>query len=110
LFDSNNVEILLLNAEFKLKEITGAQKCYIFLLERQKYNNYFLYRYESNRTITIPYSSSGILFSAVDRGEILEHYEPTNEPLFNPTVDIQTKFPLLTIPVFDKEERVIAVI
>ncbi len=53
LFESSSMEILMINAEKKLKDFIGSTRCVIFLVERQEEGSFLLKRFESNKDIQI---------------------------------------------------------
>ena len=107
LFECLGLELVMIHAERKLKDIMMADKCLVYLVDRDSDR---LLRYDVSSNYRVFKTNIGIVGEVVKNGLPIEVKEPYNHVNFNLMVDIDTNLPTLTIPVKSSvDERVIAV-
>lgn len=106
LFQSVNLEMVMIRAKEKLMDLTNTEKCLIYLYDHE---NEVLLRYDIDKNVKI-YEIDGIIGECLTTGAQIETPRPDIDPLFNNRVDLDTHLALLTIPVKSEQfNQIIAI-
>ena len=96
LFEYTHLDLLIVHAEIKLKDIMSADQCVIYLLDHEKQ---LIKRYDAHKNVKIHNFNIGIIGEAIKTGCVIEVEEPDKNPMWNSLCDIETSLPTVTFPV-----------
>ena len=91
-------------AEKKLKELMGVDMGVIYLIEDDK-----IIRFDVDKKPMVFSNDFGLIGECIKRNSAIEVIEPYKNSVFNLIVDIDTNLPLVTYPVKDSSNNIIAV-
>ena len=106
LFEIIGLDLVLIHAEKRLRDVMNTEKCCIYHVD---YDSRKLVHFEIDRANRVSPLDVGIVGESLRTGLTIECMEPNSHPLYNMLVDIDTNLPIATIPVKGKDEKVIAI-
>ena len=101
MYEANRYSVLIQKIENGLKEIMLSNKAYAYIIN-EKGDSFF--NFDEDGTMIVYPINSGIVGHVAQTGEIMDIPDPYNHPHFNSLVDIETKLPILCLPVFSTKD------
>lgn len=104
-------ESIQINAKY-VKEVTGAERCSLFLYNKEKDQLKSVYADGINGTITLR-SNAGIVGYAFHKGESVLENDPASSPVFLKAVDQKSHYTtknILAVPIIDVNNKRLGVI
>ncbi|KAL4461779.1 hypothetical protein ABPG72_011589 [Tetrahymena utriculariae] len=102
--DSGKIRKMMTQAEEKMKELLGSDRFYIYIIEKVG-DTINLKRYVKGQRdpIIIENLNTGILYQVIQTQKLQKDQQPQECQYFDKSVDIDTNFPLFTVPIFNIE-------
>ncbi|EAR99261.2 GAF domain protein (macronuclear) [Tetrahymena thermophila SB210] len=102
--DSGKIRKMMTQAEEKMKELLGSDRFYIYIIEKVD-DTINLKRYVKGQRnpIIIENLKSGILYQVIQTQKLQKDQQPQECQYYDKSVDMDTNFPLFTVPIFNLE-------
>ncbi|KAL4438786.1 hypothetical protein ABPG74_013459 [Tetrahymena malaccensis] len=103
--DSGKIRKMMTQAEEKMKELLGSDRFYIYIIEKKVDDTINLIRYVKGQRdpLVIENLKSGILYQVIQTQKLQKDQQPQECQYFDKSIDIDTNFPLFTVPIFNIE-------